>query len=295
MQNFNFINYLTSFDYKAVIFSPPSIIIIRVIIFLAILKLIHIIVDKFTNKLLSKTQDIEHIKQIHTVMTIIKSILDVFLFIMFFMALLTRLGVDIRPFLTAAGILGIAVGFGAKRFIEDIISGMIILFEGQIRVGDVIEITDKIGVVEKMNLKMVVLRDLEGKVHFVRNGMIDIVTNLTRDYSYSIGVIGVAYKEKVDFVIETLQKTFEENLMTEPDIADKILEPIQIFGIESFGDNAINIKYRIKTKPMFQWLVGYEFKRLIKNKFDEIGIEIPFPQRNLTISSVDMSKLNKNS
>lgn len=277
----NITNWLSNTDLTTVLESPISIAIISIAIFLCLLKVAHILFNRFTKDILSKTEDTEHVKQIQTFAHIVKSTADIVFFLIFAMVLLTKLGIDIRPILTAAGVLGVAVGFGAKRFVEDIISGMIILLEGQIRVGDVVEITDKVGVVEKINLKMVVLRDLHGRVHYVRNGMIDIVTNLTRDFSYYVLELGVAYKENVDKVIQTLEKIYEEELMTNCKIAEQILEPIEILGVDSFGESSVNIKLRIKTKPMSQWTVGREFNRLIKNKFDELNIEIPYPHTTL--------------
>lgn len=195
---------------------------------------------------------------------------------------MNKLGIDIRPILTAAGVLGVAVGFGSKRFVEDLITGLVLILEGQIRVGDVVEIAGKLGTVEKVDIKLVVLRDMSGNVHYIRNGMIDIVTNMTRDYSYYVFDIGVAYKENLDRVYEVikeLDKDFRQNYEHKEDV----YAPLELLGVDSLGDSAVVIKARYKTRPRYQWQVGRAFYKAIKDKFDEAGIEIPFPQRTLHI------------
>ena len=201
------------------------------------------------------------------------------------MFILNNLGIDIRPILTAAGVLGVAVGLGAKRFFEDIITGLSLLLEGQIRVGDYVEIADKQGVVEKADIRMVRLRDLQGRVHYIRNAMIDVVTNYTREFSYYLFDIGVAYKENIAEVINVL-KEIDEDFRKNSDVKQYILAPIEIFGLDSFEDSAIIIKARIKTVPIKQWEVGRAFNLRIKEKFDELGIEIPFPQRTVHVENI---------
>ena len=207
---------------------------------------------------------------------------DTIIIIFATMFVLNNLGIDIRPILTAAGVLGVAVGFGAKRFFEDIITGFSLLLEGQIRVGDYVEISGYQGVVEKADIKMIKLRDINGRVHYIRNGMVDIVTNYTRDYSYYVFDIGVAYKENIEYVINVL-KELGENFRTTSGYKDFILEPIEILGLDKFDDSAVVIRARFKTKPMKQWEVGRAFNLRIKEKFDELGIEIPFPQTTVHI------------
>jgi small-conductance mechanosensitive channel len=127
-----------------------------------------------------------------------------------------------------------------------------------------------------MTLRMVVLRDLAGNVHYVRNGQIQVVTNMTKEYGRYVFDIGVAYREDVDEVIEVV-KEVDEDLRRDPKFRDDILEPIEILGLDQFADSAVIIKARTKTKPIMQWAVGREFNRRLKKKFDEKNIEIPFP------------------
>ena len=257
---------------------------IRFVILIIILKIAHIFINMLTKGIFLKISDSEYEKQIKTVVSTLKSVIDIVLSLIFVMEFLTKIGVDIGPILTAAGVLGVAVGFGAKRFVEDIISGFILILEGQIRVGDYIEINGKSGTVERLNLKMVVLRDVDGKVHYIRNGMIDIVSNYTRDYAYALSELGIAYKENVDNVIKII-KDIAENELLKSKCAKYIIGDLEMMGVSAFSDSSVNIKYRIKTKPMHQWEVEIEFNRLIKNKFDEMGIEMPLPQKTLYLKS----------
>jgi moderate conductance mechanosensitive channel len=196
------------------------------------------------------------------------------------MMVLKKFGIEIGPILAAAGIVGLAVGFGAQSLVKDVISGFFILLEDQIRVGDVVQIAGKGGLVEKINLKTTILRDLAGNVHYVPNGQIDVVTNMTKDYSRYVFDIGVAYREDVDEVIEVI-KEVDEEMRNDPAYKDDILEPIEILGLDQFADSAIIIRARTTTIPIKQWRVGREFNRRLKKRFDERDIEIPFPHVTL--------------
>jgi len=241
-------------------------------------------VNKFTEKIiknfLSSNGDEELEKRVQTLRSISKSSLKIIIIAIGSMIILEKIGINIAPMLAAAGVVGVAIGFGSQRLVEDIISGLIILISDQIRVGDVVKIADKSGFVEKVDLKMVVLRDLEGNVHFIRNGKIDIVTNMTKEFSFYVFDIGVAYKENVDRVIEVI-KSVDEQLRSDEEFNQDILEPLEIFGLDKFDDSAIIIKARIKTKPIRQWAIGREFNRRLKTAFDQNNIEIPFPQRTV--------------
>ncbi|MEE9274330.1 MAG: mechanosensitive ion channel family protein [bacterium] len=195
--------------------------------------------------------------------------------------ILDFLGVNIGPVLAGAGILGLAVGFGAQSLVKDVITGIFMLIEDNIAVGDVIRVKDVAGLVEGFNLRSVRLRDYEGNVHVVPNSAIDVVTNFTKEYSRSVFDIGVAYREDTDEVIEVIREVGEE-MRADPEWADIILQPIEIAGLDRFADSSIVIRGRFKTKPLTQWNVRREFHRRIKRAFDARGIEIPFPYRTLT-------------
>jgi small conductance mechanosensitive channel len=230
--------------------------------------------------LFNQKDDMEFKKRAETLSSVIRYILTIGVFIVATMMILRELGIEIGPMLAAAGIVGLAVGFGAQSLVQDVISGFFILLEDQIRVGDVVNIAGKGGLVEKVNLRMTILRDLAGNVHYIRNGQIDVVTNMTKEYSRYVFDVGVAYREDVDEVIKVI-KEIDEELRNDPEYQYDILEPIEILGLDQFADSAVVIKARTKTQPIKQWRVGREFNRRLKKKFDERDIEIPFPHVTL--------------
>ncbi|MFP4071402.1 MAG: mechanosensitive ion channel family protein [Desulfovibrionales bacterium] len=229
---------------------------------------------------LKNGKDEEFVKRAETLKSVIRFTMKGAILVMAVIIILGEIGIQIGPILAAAGIVGLAVGFGAQNLVQDVISGFFILIEDQIRVGDVIQTAGKDGLVEKINLRMIVLRDLSGNVHYIRNGKIDIVTNMTKDYSRYVFDIGVAYREDVDHVIEVV-KAIDEEMRSDEVYGQDILEPIEILGLDKFADSAVVIRARTKTKPVRQWAVGREFNRRIKKRFDELDIEIPFPHTTL--------------
>jgi small conductance mechanosensitive channel len=196
------------------------------------------------------------------------------------MMILAEVGVDLKPLLAAAGIGGLAIGFGAQSLVKDMISGFFILLEDSVRVGDVVEIAGVGGLVEEVKLRTITLRDLSGNVHVVPTGVIDKVKNMTKIYSYYLFDVAVAYREDVDEVM-TLLKAIGEELRQDAGFREDILEPLEMLGVDQFADSAVIIKCRIKTKPIQQWRVGREMNRRIKKSFDAKGIEIPFPHRTI--------------
>jgi small-conductance mechanosensitive channel len=189
---------------------------------------------------------------------------------------LREMGLDITPILTGAGIAGLAVGFGAQNLVRDIIGGFFLILEDQVRVGDVAIINGKGGLVEAIRLRTIVLRGLDGTVHIFANGAVNELSNMTKDFSYYVIDMGVAYKENVDHVMQVMREVGAE-LQNDPEYKDRILGPLEIMGVDSFADSAVVIRVRIKTVPVQQWNVGRELRRRIKNTFDAKGIEIPFP------------------
>jgi small-conductance mechanosensitive channel len=193
---------------------------------------------------------------------------------------LSELGINIAPLLAGAGVVGLAVGFGAQTLVKDIITGAIILFQDLMAVGEVVKVGDTAGLVEAISIRHVRLRDLAGIVHTIPFSSITTISNLTKDFSYYVFDIGIAYREDVDEVMNILREIGNE-LHQDPEFAPLILEPLEIFGLDRFADSAVVIKARIKTQPIKQWTVGREFHRRLKRRFDELGIEIPFPHRTL--------------
>jgi small conductance mechanosensitive channel len=226
---------------------------------------------------ISKTKPgLEGEKRARTLSSLVRYILTITIIIVGGIMILGQLGIEIGPVLAAAGVIGVAVGFGAQRLVQDVIAGFFILIDDQIRTGDVVQIAGKAGLVEKVSIRMTTLRDLAGHVHYIRNSQIDVVTNMTKEFSCYVFDIGVAYREDVDEVIRTIEEVGQD-LLQDEEFKDDILEPVEIFGLDQFANSSIIIKARIKTKPIKQWRVGREFNRRLKKVFDDRNIEIPFP------------------
>ena len=218
----------------------------------------------------------EHQKRAATMTRLLRTLTSVVVMSIAVLVVLRELGVDITPILTGGAIGGLAVGFGAQNLVRDVIAGFFLILENQVRLGDVAIINGKGGLVEAIQLRTIVLRDFDGRVHIIPNGAITELSNLTKDYSYYVIDLGVAYKENVDRVMQALGEVGAE-LAKDPAFAPKILAPLEVVGVDAFGDSAVVLKLRIKTVPREQWTVGRELRRRIKNAFDERGIEIPYP------------------
>jgi small conductance mechanosensitive channel len=219
-------------------------------------------------------------KRAHTLGNILRHALIVVISFIALLMILGELGIQLGPLLATAGIGALAIGFGGQSLVKDVISGFFIILENQYRIGDVIEVAGVSGLVESVSLRRTVLRDLEGKVHTIPNGEIKIVSNLSKEWARSVLDVGISYREDVDHVIEILQQIGSELVAEEP-WKSAILEPLQIFGVERFGDSQLVIRVVVKTAPLKQWEVGRELRKRIKIRFDEKGIQIPFPHRVL--------------
>ena len=182
--------------------------------------------------------------------------------------------------LGAAGVVGLAVGFGAQALVKDFFTGFFLLLENQVRHGDVVEAASKTGVVEELTLRYLRLRDYSGNVHFIPNGSISTVTNMSQGYAYAVIDAGVAYGESIERVISIMRAT-GERLREDAEFAGKILDDIEIAGVDAWADSAIVIRCRFRVAPLEQWGVRREYLRRLKEAFDREGIEIPFPHLKL--------------
>jgi small conductance mechanosensitive channel len=211
--------------------------------------------------------------------------------VIFAIALLLTFNVfiDIGPILAGAGILGLAVSFGAQSLVKDVISGFFILFENQFAIGDVIEAGGKSGVVEKMSMRVVVLRDLQGIMHIIPNGEIKVVSNMTRTWSRAVVDVGVSYDEDVDRALGVVRDE-ASRFSTDPAWVAQLDGPVEVPGIESLADSAIVIRSLIRTQPGSQWNAAREYRRRLKVRFDRENIEIPFPQRKVHVQVDDSSR-----
>ena len=221
-------------------------------------------------------------KRVTTLVGLLRTIAVVGLWAVVVIITLEQTGLNITPILAGAGIIGLAVGFGAQNLVRDLISGFFMVMEDQVRVGDVAIVNGTGGLVEAISFRTIVLRDLSGVVHIFPNGTINTLSNMTKVWSGYVMDVGVAYKEDTDHVVEVMRRVGDE-LRQDPDLGPKILEPIEIFGVDDFADSAVVIKARLKTHPIQQWGVGREYRRRLKKAFDAEGIEIPFPHRSIYV------------
>ncbi len=234
-------------------------------------------------------------KRVETLSGIIHSLLKVTLLAIVFMLILRAIGIDIGPLLAGAGVMGLAISFGARELVADFISGFFLLLENHVRAGDVAIVNGTGGLVERVGLRTIVLRDVSGVVHVFQNGKISSLSNMTKEWSAMVFNIGVAYKEDVDHVMKVMQEVGDE-LSNDPEWRDNIIDTIEINGLDDFADSALVIRARYRTKPIMQWSVGREYRRRLKKKFDELDIEIPFPHQTIYWGSeIDPLKISGNS
>lgn len=215
-----------------------------------------------------------------TLLPLLRRVISIVLVAVVALIVLSEIGVDTAPLLAGAGVVGLAIGFGSQALVRDIITGLFMLIEDTISVGDVVTAGGHTGVVEDISIRTLRLRDVEGSVHTVPFGDVTSVVNMTKDFSYALLDIGVAYREDTDHVGRVIQEVAEE-LRQDPDHGPKILDPVEVFGVQELADSAVIIRARLKTKPVLQWGVKREMLRRLKKRFDAEGIEIPFPHQTL--------------
>jgi len=238
------------------------------------------LIGLFRDFLKKSADSAEDERRIETLARMFRYVATVLITLVAGMLVLSELGISIAPFLGAAGVVGIAVGFGAQSLVKDFFSGFFMLLENQVRVGDAVELAGKLGVVEELTLRNTVLRDNEGNVHYIPNGEITVVTNKSRGYAFALIDIGVAYREDLDEVYAVIRAAGAE-LRADPETGPKILEDIEIQGVQNWADSAVIVRCRIKTVAMEQWAVRRIFLARLKKAFDMHNIEIPYP--HLTI------------
>lgn len=228
--------------------------------------------------------------RIDTVLPVIRKVIFMFLMLLFGLIALSELGIDIVPLLAGAGVFGIALGFGAQTLVQDFLVGFIIILEDLLQIGDIVKVADRMGAVEKITIRKLQLRGLDGTVHTIPFSQLDIIENYTKDFSYYLSDVGVAYKEDVDQVIDCI-KSVSDDLRKDDTFGEMMLEDVEILGLEKFADSAIVIRVRFRTRAHDKWRLGREFNRRLKYAFDDSGIEIPFPQRTLTLGEEIGAKL----
>jgi moderate conductance mechanosensitive channel len=248
------------------------------ILALALIRATRLLVSRFEHELNVRTSldALERAKRARTLGSVVNKVATALIAGIAVLMTLREFQVDIAPVLTGAGIVGLGVGFGAQTLVRDIISGFFLILEDQVRVGDAAAINGVGGLVEEINLRTIVLRDVEGTVHVFPNGAIQTLANRSKDFSYYVIDLAISYREDPDRVAKILREIGAE-LQADPTFSPWILEPVEIFGVDSFRDWSVGLKMRIKTVPLKQWDVGREFRKRIRKRFEDENIEIPFP------------------
>lgn len=238
------------------------------------------VIPRLRDVIVSRQQTLEDGQRVRTLSRVARYILTVVTSLVSALLILGELGISVAPILGAAGVIGIAVGFGAQSLVKDYFTGFFLLLENQIRLGDVVDVGGKSGLVEEITLRYLRLRDYSGNVHYIPNGTISVVTNMSLGHAFAVIDVGVAYGEQIDRVIEVMRQVGVE-LRAVPHFAANILEELEIAGVEQWADSAVMIRCRFKVAPLQQWAVRREYLQRLKAAFDREGIEIPFPHVKL--------------
>ncbi|MFI5078670.1 MAG: mechanosensitive ion channel family protein, partial [Vicinamibacteria bacterium] len=225
---------------------------------------------------------VEHVKRARTLGRLIKNALTAVVLGVATLTILRELNVDIMPLLTGAGIVGLAVGFGAQTLVKDLISGVFLILDDNVRVGDVARINGTGGLVEAINLRTIVLRDHEGTLHVFPNGGITTLSNMTKDFAYAVVDVGVGYTEDPDRVVEVLRAVGAE-VAADPAIAPNVLAPVEVQGLETLSNGQMTVRLRLKARPQTQWDIGRELRRRIKKTFDAQGLHLSAPPGTITL------------
>jgi moderate conductance mechanosensitive channel len=273
------LSWAASASGRGVVGSVATIAIIVVLAFAA-WEVVSALIERYLAAKDSGGDAVARSQRVRTLLPLLRNVFMVALTVMAVLTVLSELGIDIGPLLAGAGVVGLAVGFGAQTLVKDIITGLFILLEDSISVGDVVDVAGHSGVVETLTIRTIRLRDVQGTVHTVPFSEVSSVKNLTKDFSYALMEIGIAYREDVDDVIGVIQDVGAV-LRTDEALAEAILEDIQVQGLDRFDDSAVVIRARIKTKPLRQWAVRRAFNKALKRRFDELGIEMPFPHQTI--------------
>ena len=276
---FDVVGWITESAGRHFLSSTVSIVIV-VIAALVLWEAVSAAIERYLERASEDTTALARRARARTLLPLLRNALFLTIAVMVVLVILSEIGINIGPLLAGAGIAGLAIGFGSQKLVQDVITGAFILFEDSVAVGDVVKVSGISGLVEAISLRSIRLRDLSGNVHTVPFSAVDTVTNMTKLYSYYVFDVGIAYRENVDDVIEVLRAIGAE-MQQDPNFGNKILEPLEVLGLDSFADSAVIVKARLKTRPIEQWTVGREFNRRMKRRFDELGIEIPFPHRTI--------------
>jgi moderate conductance mechanosensitive channel len=259
-------------------------ILLVVVLAYAVMRIVAVVVRRFEHEISQGTglDVLERAKRARTLGGLIQNLVTALVITVALLMILHELRLDIMPLLTGAGIAGVALGFGAQTLVRDIISGFFLILENQVRVGDVVRVNNVAGLVEAINLRTLVLRDFDGTVYIVPAGEVRMLANLSMDYAYAVVDVPVAYGQDTDAIIALL-KTIGDDLQKDPAFQPHILGPLEVVGIEAFGETNVTVRSRMKAVPLKQFDIARELRRRIKMAFEREGVRIQFPQREVIV------------
>lgn len=264
--------------------AAPARIVLILILAAVALRAIHRVLPRLREVIAARQETAECSQRVRTLSRVVRYALTVATAVIAALLILGELGVSVAPILGAAGVAGIAVGFGAQSLVKDYFTGFFLLLENQIRLGDVVEAGGKSGVVEELTLRYLRLRDYSGNVHFVPNSNISTVTNMSMGFAYAVIDVGVAYGTEVEQAMKAMHAVGRA-MREDPLLAPRILDEMEMAGVDQWADSAVVIRCRFRVAPLEQWNVRREFLQRLKAAFDREGIEIPYPHLKIIQSA----------
>lgn len=253
---------------------------LTIVVILVTIEVSQLAIRRTLTRIADKARSPRRAAQLRTLAPIISGVITTSLVVIGAMTVLSNIGVDVGPLLAGAGIVGLAVGFGAQTIVKDFLTGMFLIIEDTVSIGDVARIGDSSGLVEDMSLRTIKLRAFDGTLQVIPYGEAQIIHNMTKDFSFYVFDLSISYSSDIAKALEVMKQIGDE-LQGDEEFSSFIMEPIEIIGVDRLADSGVVLRARIKTRPIKQWVVGREYLKRIKLAFDANGIEIPFPHLKL--------------
>lgn len=258
------------------------------VIALAAIELTQLGITRVFSRISKRARNPRRAAQVRTLAPLLSGVVTTTLIVVAAMMTLSEFGVEIGPLIAGAGIVGLAVGFGAQTLVKDFLTGIFLILEDIVSVGDIIGIGEFGGVVEEMSLRTIKLRDFDGTLHVFPYSEAQVIHNRSKGFGFAVFDLSIDYGSDIPKALEVMRATGEQ-LRFDPEVSPLILEPIEIVGVDALADSAIMLKARIKTAPGKQWTVRREYLKRIKSAFDDAGVEIPYPHMKLVPPDASLS------
>jgi small conductance mechanosensitive channel len=258
------------------------------------IEMVGFLIDRMMSGLAGRTRAGRRAAQLRTLSPILKAIAQTTIVVFAGLMVMSQFGVKIGPLLAGAGIVGVAIGFGAQTLVKDFLTGLFLIIEDIVSVGDIVQIAGFGGLVEQMTVRTIRLRDFDGSLHIFPYSEAQVIHNLTKTFSCYVLDLQVSYESDIDRALDIMRETGAA-VAADPNFSKKILEPIEVVGVDGFADSGVKLKARIKTRPSAQWTVGREYNRRIKEAFDAAGISIPYRHTRLLFPDEMMKAINAGS